>query len=163
MADAPESLCEARDALAERFGPVSGESSVYEFAFTRYYEAEMGPGLIKQLFRFAGLADPAMLAAAKEQALAIEARMARPAGEQRRRRANLDPGVVTADSLVLATTKFAGHRVCIAPGLYAEVTLRYECGQYAPLPWTYPDYRSDLVQRFLAELRGELLDARPES
>ena len=63
------------------------------------------------------------------------------AGGELRRTVNIDPGLLSEESLVLATTKASGHRVAIATGLWAEVTLRFERGEYRPLPWTYPDYR----------------------
>ena len=78
------------------------------------------------------------------------------------RRANIDPGLLSIESLVLATTKYAGHRVCIAPQLYAEVTLLYQRGRYRPLEWTYPDYQGDAVQRFLLDVRPWLLECAAE-
>ncbi len=77
-----------------------------------------------------------------------------------RRRANIDPGLVTEQSLVLATTKYSGHRICIAPGLYAEITLLYQRGSYAPQQWTYADYRSKEVLQFLLEIRSYLMQQR---
>ena len=62
--------------------------------------------------------------------------------------------------LILATTKYSGHRICIAPQLYAEVTLLYQRGRYRPLEWTYPDYRRDAVQCFLLAARTWLMAAR---
>ena len=63
-------------------------------------------------------------------------------------------------ALILATTKYAGHRICIAPQLYAEVTLLYQRRRYRPLEWTYPDYQGDAVQRFLLDVRPWLLALR---
>ena len=72
-------------------------------------------------------------------------------------------GLVSVESLVLATTKHAGHRIAIGSGIYAEVTLLFERGRYAPLPWTYADYRTEEVQSFLLAIRGELLARRSAS
>ena len=156
LVDSAETLADAKERLAECFGPLREASPTYDFDFTSYYEAEMGAGLRKQLVCFAERIDPAELAAIKAQTMALERVMSQ--GE--RRRANIDPGLLSIESLVLATTKYAGHRVCIAPQLYAEVTLLYQRGRYRPLEWTYPDYQDDAVQRFLLDVRPWLLAVR---
>ena len=156
LADSTETLADATGRLGECFGSLYAASARYDFDFTAYYEAEMGAGLCKQLVCFAERIDPAELAAAKMQTIAIERAMSRGRG----RRANIDPGLLSIESLVLATTKYAGHRVCIAPRLYAEVTLLYQRGRYRPLEWTYPDYRGEAVQRCLLAARTWLLAAR---
>ena len=153
LADSAETLTDAKERLVECFGSLRAESAVYDFDFTSYYEAEMGAGLRKQLACFAERIDPAELAAIKAQTMELERAMSREGC----RRANIDPGLLSIESLVLATTKYAGHRVCIAPQLYAEVTLLYQQGRYRPLEWTYPDYQGDAVQRFLLDVRPWLL------
>ena len=66
------------------------------------------------------------------------------------------------EGVVLATTKYSGHRICIAPGLYAETTLLFtKQGECAPLQWTYPDYRRADVQDFLLSTRAIVLQQRP--
>ncbi|HIL10568.1 MAG TPA: DUF4416 family protein, partial [Candidatus Latescibacteria bacterium] len=54
----------------------------------------------------------------------------------------------------------SGHRICIAPQLYAELTLLYQKGCYQPLPWTYLDYQSETLQHFLLEIRTWLMATR---
>ena len=156
LADSADTFADAKIGLAECFGSLHAASETYDFDFTSYYEAEMGAGLSKQLVCFAERIDPAELAAIKAQTMALERAMSRG----KCRRANIDPGLLSIESLVLATTKCAGHRVCIAPQLYAEVTLLYQRGCYQPLEWTYPDYRSDAMQRFLLDMRSWLLRVR---
>jgi hypothetical protein len=142
--------------LAACLGPIRALSPVYAFDFTAYYQAEMGPGLRKQLVCFAGVVDPAVLPRVKRQTMELELELTRRQGEAMHRQVNLDPGLVSQGSLVLASTKGSGHRVCIAPGLHAEVTLLYQKGRYRPLEWTYPDYRTEVVQGFLQEVRAWL-------
>ncbi len=156
LADSADAFADAKIGLVECFGLPYGASDIYDFDFTSYYEAEMGAGLRKQLVCFEQQIDPAELAAVKAQTMALERAMSR--GQCRR--ANIDPGLLSIESLVLATTKCAGHRICIAPQLYAEVTLLYQRGRYRPLEWTYPDYRSDAVQGFLLAMRSWLLRVR---
>ncbi len=160
LADSAETLADAKEHLAECFGPLRAASATYDFDFTSYYEAEMGAGLCKQLVCFAERIDPAELAACKRQTIELEKALGRATGGTLRRRANIDSGLLSIESLVLATTKCAGHRICIAPQLYAEVTLLYQRGRYRPLEWTYPDYQGDVVQRFLLDVRPWLLRVR---
>ena len=156
LADSAETFADAKIGLIECFGIPHASSETYDFDFTSYYETEMGAGLRKQLVCFAERIDPAELAAVKAQTMALERAMSREGC----RRANIDPGLLSIESLVLATTKCAGHRICIAPQLYAEVTLLYQRGRYRPLEWTYPDYQGDAVQRFLLDVRPWLLRVR---
>ena len=160
MADAETNLVRARNALVEQLGPLYCQSAVYPFAFTSYYEAEMVTGLIKQLLCFDERVDPAELPRIKHWTMELEKKMGREEQERLLRRVNVDPGLVSIESLVLATTKYSGHRICIAPRLYAEVTLLYQKGRYAPLQWTYQDYQTEGVQQFLLEIRAWLMAGR---
>ncbi len=144
---------EAMARLAARFGPWGHLSAVFAFDMTTYYEAEMGPDLHKQLWCWSARVDPAVLPQLKHGTMDVERELARLDHGTPRRRVNLDPGLVSLDSLVLATTKAAGHRVCIAPDLYAEVTLLYQSGAYRPLPWSYRDYQAPPAQAFLQQTR----------
>lgn len=157
MAPDAAGLARASRSLTRRLGPIRDCSPAYAFDFTTYYEAEMGPGLVKQLIWFERPVGSEELAWIKRATMVVEHNMAIPGEGGLERRANIDPGLVSADSLVLATTKYAGHRICIARGLWAEITLRYEKGQYAPLAWTYADYCTETVQAFLQTIRRHLL------
>jgi len=160
LASSAADLEEAAAGLVRLFGPLRTRGPAYDFAaFTRYYEGEMGPGLVKQLLWFENQMPPDRLAAIKVKTMALELELARLEGGVRRR-ANIDPGLVSSDSLVLATTKASGHRVCIAPGLFAEITLLYERDAYRPMPWTYRDFRTEDAQGFLQQIRERLLMQR---
>lgn len=161
LASGADVLDDAAGRLVRLLGPLRARGPVYGFAaFTRYYEDEMGPGLVKQLLWFESPVPPDQLAAIKAQTMALERELARSEEGVLRRRANIDPGLVSPDSLVLATTKASGHRVCIAPGLFAEITLLYERGAYRPMPWTYGDFRDEAAQGFLKQIREHLLAQR---
>jgi hypothetical protein len=54
---------------------------------------------------------------------------------------------------VLATTKDGSHRIPLRDGIYAEVTLVFERGDFRPLPWTYPDYRTEGCRSVLKAIR----------
>lgn len=161
--DGESSEHRALSALQDRFGPIAATSDSYPLAAEGYYAREMGAELSKKIVCFADLVDPAALAQAKLDAMDIERNLARRDGTDFFRCANIDPGLLSIESLVLATSKRAGHRICIAPSLYAEMTLLYQKGAYRALPWTYLDYQSELVQSFLLERRRWLKELRREA
>jgi hypothetical protein len=74
-----------------------------------------------------------------------------------RRRINLDPGILTPEHLVLASHKCASHRVYLGDGVYAELELVYQNGDFQPLPWTYPDYRTRLARDFFKVVRSSIM------
>jgi hypothetical protein len=80
------------------------------------------------------------------------------AAEDGSRRINLDPGLLSMENFVLATTKNRGHRIFLRDGIFAEVTLMYVRGKFEPLPWTFPDYRSEELRGVLEGLRDEYVN-----
>ena len=69
---------------------------------------------------------------------------------------NLDPGYIESSKLVLASMKNFSHRICLADGVYAEITLMYRNGKWRHLEWTFPDFASGRYDRFLSEVRDRL-------
>ncbi|HIE04711.1 MAG TPA: DUF4416 family protein [Candidatus Latescibacteria bacterium] len=151
-----ETLKGAKVELSLLFGPIALESPIFPFKFTRYYEAEMGPELIKQFVAFRRPVRPEDLASIKLTTNALELSKATKEGGKLRRRVNVDPGYVAPSRLVLATTKDYSHRIYIGNGIYAEVTLIFRRGTWTPLDWTYPDYRTELALDFFLRVRGLL-------
>jgi hypothetical protein len=149
LSSRPGSLPEARKALEERFGPVTFASDPVPWSFTTYYDREMGPGIVRLFWAFDRLADPAELAAIKLTTNRIEDAFR----EDGSRKVNLDPGLLSLSRFVLATTKDGAHRIPLRDGIYAEVTLVFERGEFRPLPWTYPDYRTEGCRSVLKAIR----------
>ena len=145
---------EAETSLVERFGPVDARSGLVPFAWTGYYEKEMGGPLLRQWISFAAPVPRGILAEAKLLTNAIEARLAGPDG---RRTVNIDPGLITLENLVLASGKNFTHRIYLDCGIFAEVTLIYQNRRFNPLPWTYPDYADPEAVAFFTRLRQTLL------
>ena len=143
----------ARQKLAARFGPIALASPPYAFHHTAYYEAQMGPGLVKLLWAFADLVPAESLAEIKLATNQLENELAQQKRYTEPRPLNLDPGLLTLGKFVLATTKDQQHRIYLGRGIFAEVTLRYRAGTYRPWPWTYADYREPLVLDFLGQAR----------
>lgn len=139
--------------LRDRFGPLALLSAPLPFDYTDYYQAEMGPGLSRRLALFSRLLPPHSLVRVKRICMSLERDLA-PEG---RRRVNLDPGLLSAGALVLASRKYREHRVCIGEGLFAELTLWYHHGRFHALPWTYPDYAGPELGRVLEGFRNRYL------
>lgn len=149
-------FADARGLFAERIGAVERVSDRFPFGFTDYYAREMGAPLAR---RFVVAAEPVArdaLAAVKEAAESIEEALA----VDGRRTVNIDPGLLTDENFVLATGKNYSHRVYLRDGVFADLALVYEKGGYRALPWTYPDYASDGVRAFLADVRAAYREAR---
>ncbi len=152
----PELLDRAGERLAARFGPVAQISETWPFDYTDYYEPQMGAGLQRRFLAFAERIPPDDLPEIKRETNAMERRLAE-AKYPVPRPVNMDPGYLATDRLVLATTKDASHRIYLGRGIYAEVTLIWRKGGFAPLEWTYPDYRSEPVRAFFDSLRDAMI------
>ena len=149
----PDSI---REKLVDSFGPMSYISPSMPFTFTDYYNPEMGEGIERFFISFSRLISPDTLADAKTITNAIELDEA----VDGKRKINLDPGLISEASVILATTKNRAHRIAIGHNLYAEVTLIYQNHGFVSFPWTYADYRSDDVQTILIKMRKDYLALR---
>jgi len=149
----------AEQEMSAKWGPIDIQSQVMVFDFTRYYQKQMGDGLLRKFVSFVELIDPAELAQAKHQSNALENELAQTeAGRELAvaRPINLDPGYVEPSKLVLASTKNYSHRIYIGESIYAECTLQFHQGKWESWPFTYPDYGSGKYDEFLTAVRGKL-------
>ncbi len=149
----PSALDWAGQRLEQRFGPVARTSADFDFHQTRYYEPTMGPGLRKRFLVFDRLVEPDCLARVKLQTNDLERELAASGTYPEPRPLNLDPGILTLGKFLLATTKDQAHRIYLGDGIFAEVTLRFQAGEFMPWEWTYADYREPDVRAFLEEAR----------
>jgi hypothetical protein len=147
------------------FGPADLRSGSFPFDSTRYYDEEMGTPLHRWFLGFENLIPPDGIAKAKLRTNELESEFQREITHVRRP-VNLDPGYLEQSKLVLASTKNFYHRILISDGIYAEVTLHFEGGEWRPFPWTFPDFRTGRYNRFFDELRtayrAQLRRAEPE-
>jgi hypothetical protein len=139
--------------LQERLGPVDMVSAWFPFDFTTYYEKEMGGPLHRRLMVFKPLVEQTELAAIKRMTNELEQKYQR----QGQRRVNVDPGYLLAERFVLATGKNFTHRIYIGEGIYADLTLIYQKGDFKTLPWTYPDYADRRLIDFLILVRNKYM------
>ena len=144
-----ELLPQTRTLLEALFGPVQLASPPFVFDQTAYYQASMGPDLLKQFLVFRDLVAPECLPDIKLRTNALEEELAAARRYPEARPLNIDPGLLELGKFLLATTKDQAHRVYLRDGIFAEVTLRYHAGAFEPWPWTYADYRLPCVHAFL--------------
>ena len=149
----PATCVRAVRAMAERFGPVEHDTGQFDFTSTDYYDREMGPNLKRRFISFPEPIAPDRLKEIKISTNELERRFLRPDGG---RSVNIDPGTVGLAGLVLASTKNFAHRIYLGDGIFGEISLLYENKTFAPLKWTYPDYRLPQVIHFLTEVRESL-------
>ena len=149
----PELAKDVEVRISESFGPIDLRSESFVFDFTHYYDREAGFPLWRFFFGFAALIDPAGLAGIKTLSNDLEAEFAARLSPVARP-VNLDLGYLEESKVVLASTKNFYHRILLADGIYAEVTMHHEGGGWRSFPWTFPDFRSGRYDAFFTELRG---------
>jgi hypothetical protein len=99
----------------------------------------MGWPLYRRFISFQRLIGPDQLPPVKRKTNQVEQGYL----QDGKRRANIDPGYVSAERLVLATGKNYVHRIYLSEGIYGDLTLVYKKGSFHPLHWTYPDYAAE--------------------
>lgn len=159
LAREPMLFYQACEYLSSTYGRIDYTSVILPFDHTTYYEKEFGGGLQRQFVAFERLVDPGQLADIKLNTNSLEQSLAL-AG---RRTINLDPGYLSLAKFILATTKDQGHRIYIGKGIYAEITLFYQRGEWRVCPWTYPDYQSAAYLLVISELREIYVNQLRES
>ncbi|MDP2646174.1 MAG: DUF4416 family protein [Desulfobacterales bacterium] len=135
--------------LEQEFGPIDTVSAWLPFDYTAYYEDEMGAPLFRRMLTFKSLIRPGGLPDIKLTTNGLE----QSCLNSGKRRVNIDPGYLTLERFVLATGKNFTHRIYLAKGIYADLTLIYQKGGFQKLPWTYPDYEDRRMKAFLEKVR----------
>lgn len=148
-----EQLPAVAEALEGLFGPAEHWAPPFKWTFSDYYRPEMGDSIWRAFVSFRTVRSADQLAVWKLTTNEIEQKWA----SHGRRKVNIDPGYIAVGKVVLASTKDAPHRVFLAHGIYAEITLLFAHGVYRPLPHTYRDYTVPTTILFLSEGRRNLL------
>jgi hypothetical protein len=153
-----EALEWARRTSEQEWGRIALASPLFEFKETSYYSAQMGRDLKKIFWAFERLVDADQLPGRKHRSNLWEQQFARQSKAREARPLNLDPGYLTEAKLVLASTKDRDHRIYLAEGIFAEVTLHFRQRAWRAHPWTYPDYQRSDYHQFLTQCRTYLRD-----
>jgi hypothetical protein len=101
------------------------------------------------MISFLDLIDPVQLPEIKLVTNQIESQFVKG----QKRFINIDPGYIVPERFVLATGKNYTHRIYLNKGIFADLTLIFQKGQFQKLPWTYPDYAANNVKNFLNNVR----------
>lgn len=153
-----ELLASVEADLTALLGAVDGRSEILPWAASRFYEKEMGRGLLRRFVSFAPLRSPQDLAEIKLRTQAIEDGYRDPPANSSGRSINVDPGYLESGKVTLASTKNACQRIYLSSGIYAEATLLYYNGDFHGCSYTYPDYLWPESLAFLRKIRLVYLD-----
>lgn len=134
----PGNIQQVEDDLVVQLGPILVKTDSKPFSQTTYYEKEMGNNLLRRFILFKSLRKRGDLPSVKLMTNELE----KNTSVNGRRTFNIDPGYLSLEQVILATTKGYTHRIYIEKGIFADLTLIYTNGTYGSLPWTYPDYGS---------------------
>jgi hypothetical protein len=143
----------AMEELQAEWGEIDFSGADRPFDRTDYYLDEMGADLQRRLVSFTDLVPPESMRTAKLRCNEVEDRLC---GE-RGRRVNLDIGYLDHNKIVLASVKYAGQKIHLGDGVYADLVARYKHGRYQPFEWTFPDFRDGRYDGELAQIRQRYL------
>lgn len=135
------------------YGEIVLNSPTFLFNETSYYEKEMGKDLNLEIVAFKNFITPKDIAKIKVSTNSLEKKLHDIQHSDVKRAINIDPGYITLNKFVLATTKDAGHRIYIDNGIYGEATLSYENKDWKEHSYTYKNYKNKEYQKFLTSLR----------
>lgn len=146
-----------KEALIKKFSKVDLESNIQPFNFTNYYEQEFGKDLIQKLFSFDSLIKPEKLPEIKKITNDLEndfmKKNIKKDTSLHRRKINLDPGYISLNKFILASTKNGPSRIYLNGGIYAEITLRFINKSFVPCEYTYSNYETLEYINFLNTVR----------
>jgi len=144
----------AIEEIEKKWAPILKKSALFDFNQTKYYEKEMGANLKKIFVVLERFISPNFLINLKYWAYEFEFHHL----EDRKRKINIDPGLLSSERLVLATGKNYVHRIYLGKGVWVDLTLIFKKGSFRTLPWTYPDYATDFSIDFWNNARLSYLN-----
>jgi len=146
-----EALLEkAREAIIAQLGAIDLTSESFPFTTTNYYESEMGRPICRHFWGIEILMSPGKLAELKILCNAIEDKLA----VDGKRKVNLDIGYLDFHKLVLASAKYNGQKIYLDLGIYADLTLNFQDGDFHALENTFPDFKSGSYNEVFLDLRN---------
>jgi len=140
--------------IDEQFGEIDYESEKIDFDKTNYYTREMGTNLCRKIFSKKQILKRDEIVEIKIKTNQIEEQTSL----NNKRIFNIDPGYLAEEHFVLSTGKGYAHRPYLGKGVYADLTLIYKDKRFNELEWTYPDYKTLVIQNMLKEIRKIYLD-----
>ena len=143
-----------KNKIEDKFGVTDYESKIIDFDKTNYYTREMGANLSRKIFSKKQILKRDEIVEIKIKTNQIE----EETSLNNKRIFNIDPGCFRQGHFVLSTGKGYAHRPYLGKGVYADLTLIYKDKRFNELEWTYPDYKTLVIQNMLKEIRKIYLD-----
>lgn len=144
------------DRLRDCWGPMDYVGDDILFGITDYYENEMGTKLARRWISFTNLIAPESTAQAKLICNKLEFEVS----GQTQRKVNLDIGYLDHNKVVLASMKYAGQKIHLTGGIYADLVGRYKQGRYQAMEWSFPDFKDGRYDQQLLSIRKLYLQQR---
>lgn len=148
-----ELLEKALSMLVSRYGKIDYQSPIFPFDHTDYYVAEMGSPILRCFISHEPLIHPKDIARIKIETNKIEEALGIQEKGVLHRKVNLDPGYMDYDKVVLVSTKYNGQKIYLDFGIWADLTLHYEKGQFHPYPWSFPDFKTGIYSEVFLQIR----------
>lgn len=143
-------LEKVQDELTDKFGQAEAEM-VYDFNFTKYYEQEMGKNLKKKLLAFKSPIKKEQLAGIKVYTTKLENKHKK----NDKRSINIDPGYLSKKEFILTSFKKSPYKKSLGKKVYAHLTLKFEDDRCVTNYRTFPDFKTNKIQRFLLKIRKD--------
>ncbi len=131
------------------FGKIDAQSELFDFNMTNYYEKEMGQDLGRIFVSFEKLIFPDKLPEIKLTGNLMEKCRMKTEG----RTFNMDPGYLDLDKVILASAKYAGQKIYLDKGIYADPVLFFHGKAFHPYAWSFPDFSLGRYDGFFLEMR----------
>ncbi len=147
----------AEKELQALFGSTDLKSPLFPFDLTNYYEEQMRTNLERVFLSFVELVSPDTLSNLKIQTNALEKKIRQESGKNFRV-VNIDPGILTASALIMATAKDFSHRIPLSQGIYGHLEFLFSKQGIKILDWTYPDFKREGYGKFFLEVRRVYLE-----
>ncbi|MBF0350623.1 MAG: DUF4416 family protein [SAR324 cluster bacterium] len=119
------------------------------FDKTDYYAPEMGSALFRKFVSFAGIVSLEQIHRWKQHTSQIEQQFS----INGQRQVNLDPGYIDLHKLVLLSSKPGSHKVYLADGVWADMTLMKNRQGFETFRWTFPDLKENTWHPFFLDVR----------
>ncbi|MBX7147624.1 DUF4416 family protein [bacterium] len=139
-----------KNIISDAFGVLDDYFEEFLFDKTSYYAPEMGENLKKAFFSLKNTKIPYKIAEFKESSIVLEREFFTEKGK---RLVNIDPGYLDLTKIVLASTKYGGHKIALSNTMYADMVMEYYKGEFRGFDWTFPDFKSGMYDGYFKRLR----------
>ncbi|HDL01205.1 MAG TPA: DUF4416 family protein [candidate division Zixibacteria bacterium] len=157
-----DALSDALNVLERKFGKIQYETLEVECEQAPLYTEEMGNKLSHRFFSFEKNISRDSLTSIKAACYKIEAQFSDNIDNYPFRTVNIDPGLLTPTTLVMASHKEESHKVYLKDGVYGEIVMIYAHGGFCRLPWTKSDYCDEETITFLDRVKATFEEPKSE-